>query len=198
MMNAKGTAMGFLGLAFAALILGGVGCGPSFSDECVEYCDLADANCTGGASLFATRSECFEACENYNTGGVDGSTDGDTLQCRLTHLGLAQNAPAQHCPHAGPDGAGVCVQVTTRCDTYCAEIQERCTLDSTRQYADFDECNSTCQTFRQNDAAGAMSGNSVQCRIAFLFQAPDDFTPAQSCEAAGAMSTQCVDAEAEE
>ena len=181
--------------ATTALTFAGVGCGPSFSDDCVTYCDLAETTCTGDATLFSTRTECFEACEDYNNGGNDGDTDGNTYQCRLTHLQLAKNAPAQHCPHAGPDGAGVCVQVTPRCDTYCAEIQERCTVDSTRQYASVEECESACQTFRQNAPAGSLEGNSVQCRIAYLFQSPDDFTPAQVCESAGQASPQCVDGE---
>jgi hypothetical protein len=42
--------------------------------------------------------------------GTEGDTTGDSVQCRIYHAGgPAAGDPGLHCPHAGPDGGGVCV-----------------------------------------------------------------------------------------
>jgi hypothetical protein len=82
--------------------------GPS---ACQAYCDLAAANCTGENTIDFVDLTCLEACAMWDA-GVEGATDGDTLACRTYHVGgPAAGDPATHCPHAGPDGGGVCVFV---------------------------------------------------------------------------------------
>ena len=40
--------------------------------------------------------------------GQEGDTANDSAHCRLYHANAAAEEPALHCPHAGPDGGGVC------------------------------------------------------------------------------------------
>lgn len=75
---------------------------------CTNYCDLAMAHCTGANALYASHAACESACAAFATTGAQGDADGDTVQCRLFHLGAAAG-DATHCAHASSDGGGVCV-----------------------------------------------------------------------------------------
>jgi hypothetical protein len=57
---------------------------------------------------------------------------------------------------SGGGSAGVC-------DTYCANITKNCTGEN-QQYADMASCMGSCGALPEG-TAGAMAGNSVQCRI---------------------------------
>ena len=76
---------------------------------CDTYCDLAMATCTGENALYESMGDCQTACADFADTGADGDLSGDTVQCRIAHLGLAADDAATHCPHGGPDGGGVCV-----------------------------------------------------------------------------------------
>lgn len=75
---------------------------------CDNYCDMALRHCTGEGALYADRAACEAACAAFSTDGAQGDAGGDTVQCRLFHLGAAAG-DATHCAHAAPDGGGVCV-----------------------------------------------------------------------------------------
>lgn len=81
------------------------------SQECMDYCDAMEATCTGDNAQYDNRDACLTACSGFDTSGTEGDASGDTLQCRMTHVGFAKDmsAPDVHCPHAGPTGGGVCV-----------------------------------------------------------------------------------------
>lgn len=83
---------------------GGGACG----SWCDNYCDLAMTHCTGGDALYASAAACQTACAAFPTTGAIGDADGDTVQCRLFHLGAAAS-DATHCAHGAADGGGVCV-----------------------------------------------------------------------------------------
>ena len=78
--------------------------GPSGADTCGSwcdvYCDLTMNNCTGADELFATAEECATACGAYADTGAPGDENGDTVQCRIYHAGLAGLDATTHCPHA--------------------------------------------------------------------------------------------------
>jgi len=78
---------------------------------CQVYCNLATTICTGALQLFSSNSSCLTACANYPTTGVPGATAGNTVQCRIYHLGAAAATgdTTLHCPHGGISGGGVCV-----------------------------------------------------------------------------------------
>jgi hypothetical protein len=90
--------------------------GPSGANTCGTwcevYCQAVANNCTGGNAIAFT-SSCESQCAQYSTAGQPGATDGNTVQCRIYHAGIAgENPPTSaitHCPHASPSGSGVCV-----------------------------------------------------------------------------------------
>lgn len=163
------------------------------SAECVEYCDLAMGTCLEDDALFASREECELVCADYRATGMDGEKKGNTVQCRIQHLKFAQTAPSQHCPHGGPTGAGVCVDGNDPCAVYCAGIQENCALGDAIQYDSIETCRAECLNFRTDGAPGSTTGNTVQCRSSFVFQADPSLTPVQACNEAGAGSVSCQD-----
>jgi hypothetical protein len=85
---------------------------------CESYCTTQAANCAGGDAItFAV--DCATDCATW-TEGVLGDEGNDTAHCRLYHATAAAGNAALHCPHAGPDGGGVCVDPTP---TWDADIQ---------------------------------------------------------------------------
>ena len=174
-------------------------CGPTtMTDEqrdalCDEYCAFASANCQGEDAIYSSTLECFETCRGFNFNGEDGDTDGDTAQCRLYHIEVANTDPRLHCPHASPGGGGVCVpRESTACDTYCGQVAEACDVaEATRQYSSLGDCANACLNFRENGNVGDASGNTIQCRQTRL--SDTDLTPVERCNAAGLESTVCVD-----
>lgn len=84
--------------------------GPTVSAECTLYCSLVDTHCTGDDAVDFGADGCEAACAGYSHEGTDGDAGGDTVQCRIYHADApAAGDPATHCPHAAPDGGGVCV-----------------------------------------------------------------------------------------
>ncbi len=78
---------------------------------CANYCDLALSACTGGLALYADRAACETACAGIPAGGVPNATAGDSLQCRIYHLGVAASSAANatiHCPHGNATPTGPC------------------------------------------------------------------------------------------
>ncbi len=179
-------------------------CGPAaMTDEereqlCNDYCAFASANCQGEDAIYTSTLECFDTCRTFNFNGQEGDTDGDTAQCRLYHIEVANTDPRLHCPHASPLGGGVCApRETTACDTYCGLIAEECDVaEATRQYSSLGECSNACLNFRENGDIGDTSGNTIQCRQTRL--SDTDLTPVQRCSEAGLESTVCVDDATEE
>ena len=82
---------------------------PPAPSACDTYCALADANCTDDNAIDWGDDDCATACAGYSADGTDGDAGGDTVQCRIYHLGVAADDPATHCPHGSVDGGGVCV-----------------------------------------------------------------------------------------
>ncbi len=150
--------------AHAGVDGGGV-CAPPEPTRCDAYCDLALANCTGGNLLYTNRAECQAACAEITALGEEGDTSGDTLECRIYHLGDPASAdPATHCPHGGPDGGGVCADPPPApCEVYCDNVLTHCT-GADALYADEAECMAACALIPATGQEGDTSGNTLQCR----------------------------------
>jgi plastocyanin len=148
---------------------GGVCVDPNQPTRCDAYCDLVLANCTGGNLLYATEAECQTACAEFTTPGAEGDVSGDTLECRIYHAGApAMTDPAFHCPHAGPDGAGVCAdEPPTPCEVFCGDALATCTGDDAI-YADADACLTACAAFPTDGMNGDTAGDTLQCRASYL------------------------------
>lgn len=82
---------------------------------CENYCQLAKSNCTGDAnSLYADDKACMDKCAGGNATGAADSVSGNTVQCRIYHLGVAgtdATTAKDHCPHGKfpNDANGPCV-----------------------------------------------------------------------------------------
>jgi hypothetical protein len=82
--------------------------GPSGGDTCGSWCEnlcqLAEDNCPGALNPYADTAACMTACMAYDDSGDPNDTSGDTVQCRIYHLGAAgadMAAAMTHCPHGG-------------------------------------------------------------------------------------------------
>jgi hypothetical protein len=80
------------------------------STPCSSYCDTMVSACKGGNAQYADKADCVSYCEGAKWDpGVAGAQDGNSLACRVYHVGVAaMMAPEVHCPHAGPSGGDVC------------------------------------------------------------------------------------------
>lgn len=91
--------------------------GPSGGNVCGSwcdvYCDLAAIACPPALAPYADAEECALACQTFAMTGLPGTLAGDTVQCRLAHLGAALTGSAlevaAHCLAGGVSGGGVCV-----------------------------------------------------------------------------------------
>lgn len=83
---------------------------------CEGYCSLMESICRPEFDiLFRSAAECLSVCEGYGR-VVDESfsatfTQGDTVECRIYHLGAAGEFPSVHCEHA--QGVAECVDMGT-------------------------------------------------------------------------------------
>ena len=89
--------------------------GPTGADmcgsPCETYCTAALSLCTGDDALYGDMAECMTTCGTLDDTADIGVVSGDSVQCRIYHLGVAATTgdTAMHCAHAGESGAGVCV-----------------------------------------------------------------------------------------
>lgn len=84
---------------------GGAAAGATCADFCAEFfvtcADFLDPT-------WADTAACEADCATW-TPGTPGEMSGDTLECRVYHVGAAANDAATHCPHASSNGGGVCI-----------------------------------------------------------------------------------------
>lgn len=66
---------------------------------CDNYCQLMAKNCTGANAVYDAAT-CMTKCATIPTNGLPNATSGDTVQCRIYHLGAAAANPATHCAHS--------------------------------------------------------------------------------------------------
>ena len=169
---------------------------PPKEAACDAYCGLVTQNCTGDNALDFGDATCKDACMTWTPGTQDDTT-GDTIGCRIYHAGVAgtdEDAAKIHCPHASPDGGGVCVDAKpTVCDAYCAMQEKNCTDENAIDFGD-KSCADACGSWAEG-APGDASGNTAHCR---LYHASDPAAndPAVHCpHASPDGGGVCVDAE---
>jgi len=87
---------------------------------CAVYCDLAISVCnTPATKLYNDLAACNTACTGFALTGKPGDTTGNTVQCRIYHLGAAAalNDRPTHCPHANATSSANCVGGATTTPT---------------------------------------------------------------------------------
>ncbi len=139
---------------------------PPPSALCAEYCDLAEENCIGKGitGFYANREQCLDQCTLLPAGGLRDDVSGDTLLCRIYHLGVpAQQDPAMHCPHGNLDSGDNVCGGQPPCVEYC-EIADANCGGIAIGFANMEDCLNQC--------AGFMRGipdttNTAQCRAGF-------------------------------
>lgn len=65
---------------------------------CENFCQLMEKNCTGANAIYDATT-CMQKCSTMPSDGLPGDTVGDTVQCRIYHMGVAFDDPITHCPH---------------------------------------------------------------------------------------------------
>lgn len=127
--------------------------------DCTAYCTAIGTTCTGFGQQYLDDATCKAMCAKL-TVGTAGATSGNTLACRIYHLGLASQSAsnaATHCPHAGPYGFGACGPES---DDFCALYQAQCGT-----WGDPD-CGAAANALPRVDAGVLTTtlGNSLDCR----------------------------------
>jgi hypothetical protein len=75
------------------------------TDNCGNFCRLAQQVCTGGNQQWTNQNNCETACAGFtglatiDTDYSAASTGGDTFACRYYHLTAAAADPGTHCDH---------------------------------------------------------------------------------------------------
>jgi len=163
-----------LGLAASLPNVHCVHAGPTGGGTCgseVDYfCNLTAVACTGSNLIYPNYPWCvaeftvFPTDSSANLSATPNTIDSSA--CRLYHASYAKSSPANaivHCPHASPDGAGVC---GVACDNYCDAIMDYC-VGSLAQFSTRATCLSQCNLYKnvKYDVNNpTTSGDSLQCR----------------------------------
>ena len=66
---------------------------------CENYCQLMAKNCTGANAIY-DMATCMSNCTMIPDNGQPNDTTGNSVQCRIYHLGVAAADPVTHCPHS--------------------------------------------------------------------------------------------------
>lgn len=130
---------------------------------CENYCALYATGCAD-FSEYANDQDCLSQCKQWPP-GIAGETAGDSLGCRLYHVGVANTTdPDVHCPHSGPTGDGVCVaKDAPLCQDYCDTYLKNCT-DKLNLYIDAADCLAQCGEWYPGTYADT-TGDTVGCRL---------------------------------
>lgn len=148
---------------------------------CDAYCGVYLDGCADH-SEYANMQDCLDNCAQWPSGAAS-DTASDSLGCRLYHATVAASTdPDVHCPHAGPSGAGMCVDPEApTCDVYCTRYFGNC-HDELNAFADMDECMATCATWYPGSDAD-VDGHTIGCHSYHANAAVGD--PATHCPHAG-------------
>ena len=178
--------------------------GPSGGNECgtwcENYCHLAIKNCSGEEGYFESFNECKAACSQFPSDGEVGQKTGDTVQCRIYHLGSAgdpQSGGAElHCPHGSVEGTGGCEPDEEKdlCESYCQAFDEACPGEviEGKAYDGMQDCLQQCAKLPQDGQPDFPMGNSVQCFAYHVSQAKGDQAKEHCINAIIGNSSYCV------
>lgn len=134
----------------------------------LQFCSSFISTC-GTQMGWADESECADTAEQLIRGDLNDAS-GDTLECRIYHLGVARNSTAAsdrdfHCGHASAAGNDVCVETPTS-RQFCDDFITTCGT-SEGDWATTDQCQAA-QLSTIAGADGATSGDTTACRMYHL------------------------------
>ena len=143
---------------------------------CENYCHLTKSNCTDANKLYPADADCATACAKAPADGKLDATGGDSVQCRIYHLGVAGTdaaAAKDHCSHGKVpnDVGGPCTTAAPAgptCEGMCEAVQKACgdTGDNS-QFANAAACVTYCKVNGKIPAGaiGDTKGNTIGCRL---------------------------------
>lgn len=145
---------------------------PPAEVSCEEYCGLYMEACQDH-SEYANEQHCMDHCAQWPE-GTAGAVDGDSLACRTYHVTVAGSTdPELHCPHAGPSGMHVCVDLEApTCELYCTRYFNNCEGDL-NLWESMEVCMDTCASWYPGMATDT-SGHSIGCRAYYAQLAAAD------------------------
>lgn len=165
---------------------------------CGDYCTKIAKTCVGQNKQYMLPDVCLAMCANLEP-GAPGAVSGNSLACRMTHVGLAVGDPVTHCPHAGPLGAGTC---GTSCEGFCLQNVALCRPPNPRAFTDQNECLNECNagatgSFRFTsgtgiDAEETQTTDDLNCRIYHLERAYEPTLAPTHCPHTARVSTVCA------
>ncbi len=155
---------------FAGIRPAGPCVGDSSRTECSDFCLVATSACNGHLNVYENFDQCVAVCAATAPGRKGSTETTNTISCRTAHAfnALLVNA-RDHCPHAGPLGAGVC-GAGGNCEAYCALAKVACPDGFASHYLDDDDCADQCANLDGADSgeysvdSAQEGGNTVQCR----------------------------------
>jgi hypothetical protein len=132
--------------------------------NCEAYCELLDETCP---KEFAEIDDCPEICKgipDLRAGSL--LAEGNTLQCRLLHVGNATLDTKTHCPHSSAAPTKPCID-NDETDPDCAEfctLSESVCRDDLQVYEGRQQCLDVCNNLPKGKNSDT-NANSVGCRI---------------------------------
>jgi hypothetical protein len=153
---------------------------------CGSYCGRMSTTCTGGNAQYASDADCMATCALWEVGELD-MTRGNTLGCRIWHVGIAEVAPDIHCEHAGPGGGDLC---GFYCPVFCTLDMTVCT-GANEIYSGHPQCMQACNGFAKLPLydASQTTGDTYACRLYHATAATTD--PDLHCASTAVVSAAC-------
>jgi hypothetical protein len=167
---------------------------PPLALNCTTYCTELAKACPAPNAQFV--NNCMGTCAAYPL-GAQADTSGNTLGCRNYHvqnITVRSQAPATHCPHAGPVGGPIAAATgtcgATACENFCAMEAKVCGIDAAQvtvagtvivnRYADTAACMTACTGFTKTPeySPTVAGGNNFACRFYHLTNAAAQTTAA--------------------
>lgn len=138
-------------------------------EYCEDYLEWCDESVFGESDprRFEDHGDCMRVCGWYPTDGADNAQGGNSLQCRKNHLDFAirDNAPVVHCPHASPDGDGMCGETSRLCLEYCSTLMRTCDGEAEQYGGNVHNCFDACVGLSTDGSLGDDTGDTLQCRM---------------------------------
>jgi hypothetical protein len=155
--------------------------GAQASEQCKQYCALADEVCAGSHAIYTDQKTCLGICKLLPAGDIEEAPN--SVACRIEQLNTAQQDSetgklAAHCAAAGPGGNGVC---GGNCENYCQLYQAVCqaTLPNLSNQYDQNTCRAKCaglNNLTTFDSKTNYGGDTLQCRLVHTSAATIDPT----------------------
>lgn len=137
---------------------------PDTLPDCTLMCTVATGACTGELAVYDDFNQCMAVCAELEPGTIDDLSE-NTVGCRVYHAHSSLIGPKNHCPHAGPGGAGHCGELDDgvgNCESYCRLLERACGGEFAATFGDQETCQAECRQFPGADDDPMTSVNETE------------------------------------